>query len=134
MAKRLVDPPYLKFPFQIGPQGGEKVNKSGHIRGQIEQVLFTVPGERIFRPEFGAGVRALIFEPNASALWRVTRQRLIASLAEALKGEVDPKSLDVDVSGEGELLKIEISYTLATIGIRESHAFQLTERGTINGG
>ncbi len=35
-----------------------------HIREQIEQVLFTDPGERVFRPELGAGMRQLVFEPN----------------------------------------------------------------------
>ncbi len=48
-----------------------------HIREQIEQVLFTDPGDRVFRPEFGAGVRRLVFEPNShpymSLLWTVRR-------------------------------------------------------------
>ncbi len=126
MAKRLIDPPYLKFPFRIGDNGGTLANKARHIRGQIEQVLFTLPGERVFRPDFGAGVRALVFEPNTSALWQVTRQRLIASLAEALQGEVDPKSLEVEVSGDEAKLEIEISYTLATIGVRESQSFNIS--------
>lgn len=123
MAKRLTDPPYLKFPFRVGKQGGVLANKSEHIRGQIEQVLFTLPGERVFRPEFGAGVRALVFEPNGTALWQITQKRLIASLGEALRGEVDPKSLEVQVTGEDEKLYITISYTLATIGLTDSQSF-----------
>jgi len=95
------------------------------VRDQIEQVLFTQPGERVFRPQFGAGVRALIFEPNARALWEITKKRLIASLAEALQGEVDPKTLEVIVEGEEEELKIVIRYTLATIGFTEEQSFTL---------
>ncbi len=121
--QRLNDPPYLSFPFRIGENGAEISSRARHVRGQIEQVLFTNPNERVFRPEFGAGAKKLIFEPNASALWEVTRKRLMASLADALKGEVDPRTLEVDVRGEGEKLIVEIVYNLTTIGHTEEHRF-----------
>lgn len=126
MARRLVDPPYLAFPLRVASDGGETVDRSRHIRDQIEQVLFTLPGERVFRPEFGAGVRALVFEPNAQALWEITKKRLVASLADALRGEVDPKSLNVQVTGEAEKLFITIEYTLATIGHKEEQTFTVS--------
>lgn len=122
---QLNDSTYLTFPFSIGPGGARTSERKSHIREQIEQVLFTNPEERVFRPEFGAGVRSLIFEPNASALWEITRKRLLASLAETLQGEVDPKTLEVEVRGEGEKLLIAISYALATIGHTEQHEFMV---------
>jgi len=121
--QRLSDPPYLAFPFRIGADGARTSPRALHVREQIEQVLFTNPNERVFRPEFGAGVKKLIFEPNSSVLWEVTRKRLMASLAEALQGEVDPRTLEVNVRGEAEKLIIEIAYCLATIGKTEKHAF-----------
>ncbi len=114
--QRLTDPPYLAFPFRVSAGGAEISNRSDHVREQIEQVLYTDPGARVFRPDFGAGVRTLIFEPNDSTLWELTRQRLTASLAAALQGEVDPKTLRVEVEGQGEQLLVTISYTLATVG------------------
>ena len=125
MARRLVDPPYLAFPLRMEGAAPRLASRSEHIRGQIEQVLFTLPGERVFRPEFGAGVKALVFEPNDTPLWQITKRRLLASLADALQGEVDPKSLDVEVSGDGASLVISIAYTLAAIGHRESQVFSL---------
>ncbi|MDP2832110.1 MAG: GPW/gp25 family protein [Pseudomonadota bacterium] len=125
MARRLVDPPYLAFPFHMDGAAAALASRSQHIRGQIEQVLFTLPGERVFRPEFGAGVKALVFEPNDTPLWQITKRRLLASLADALQGEVDPKSLEVEVSGDGATLTIAIAYTLAAIGHRESQVFKL---------
>ena len=119
----LSDPPYLAFPFRIGDAGARTSSRASHVREQIEQVLFTNPNERVFRPEFGAGVKKLIFEPNASALWEVTRKRLMASLSEALRGEVDPRTLEVNVRGEEEKLIIEIDYNLTTIGQTEKHRF-----------
>jgi hypothetical protein len=130
MARQLVDPPYLAFPFRVGPRGPATASRAEHIRAQIEQVLYTLPGERVFRPDFGAGIRTLIFEPNASAMWQVTRNRLIAALGEALRGEVDPRSLEVEVQGAGEFLYITIAYTLATIGHQERHRFSIPAEGT----
>jgi phage baseplate assembly protein W len=123
MAQRLSDPPYLAFPLRIGSNGPEKAGRARHVRDQIEQVLFTLAGERVFRPEFGAGVQALLFEPNASVVWQVARKRLVASLAEALSGEVDPRSIEVEVSGENATLTITVSYALATLGVRENQTF-----------
>jgi hypothetical protein len=113
----------MSFPVRIGERGAATSDRNAHVREQIEQVLFTNPGERAFRPEFGVGIRALIFEPNNAVLWEITRKRLIASLSEALRGEVDPKSLEITVDGEEEKLLVVISYTLATIGHRERQEF-----------
>lgn len=125
MEHRLIDPPYLAFPLSVDARGPRLASRAEHIRGQIEQVLFTAPGERVFRPDFGAGVKALLFEPNDSALWALTQQRLTAALAETLRGEVDPKSISVGIHGEGATLHIAVSYVLAAINRRETQRFRL---------
>jgi hypothetical protein len=129
----LSDVLYLKFPFAIGDKGPETSGRSDHVREQIEQVLFTSPRERVFRPEFGVGVRRLVFEPNNKALRNATLKQLKASLTEALHGEVDPKTLDIEVVSEEEKLVIRISYVLAAINKRESHVFNLTAAGGASG-
>jgi len=133
MEHRLPTQNYMAFPFEIGPDGARASDRRAHIREQIEQVLLTVPGERVFRVEFGAGVRRLVFEPNTSALQATTGNRLRASLEEALRGEVDPKSLEISVESppdQPELLSITIRYRLATIG--EEEEFRI-EAGGGNG-
>jgi uncharacterized protein len=129
----LPSPRYLAFPFRIHAAGAATADRSQHVRQQIEQVLFTNPGERVFRAEFGAGARALVFEPNDSALATVTRKRLVSSLAEALQGEVDPRSLAVDVTSEQEQLHLVVSYTLATLGHSERHRILLGTGGGTGG-
>lgn len=117
-------PRFLSFPFRMTKNGGAQTDKASHIREQIEQVLFTSPGERVFRPEFGLGARQLVFEPNNTALWEVARNRLYASLADALKGEVDPKTLKVEVTAypdAPEKLLVSVSYTLAAIKKQQHH-------------
>jgi len=124
---------YLTFPFTVSTEGPKTSSRGEHVREQIEQVLFTSPKERVFRPEFGVGVRRLIFEPNNVALRSSTVKLLDASLAEALHGEVDPRTLKVEVSSEDEKLIIRISYILAFINRQESHTFTLGSAGGNNG-
>ena len=124
---------YLRFPFSVGVDGPMTSSRSEHIREQIEQVLFTDIKERVFRPEFGVGVRRLVFEPNNVALRNTTLKRLSASLAEALFGEVDPVTLERDVSHDDEKLNIHISYILAAINRQESHTFTFGSSGSIDG-
>ena len=47
--------------------------RGDHIRDLIEQVLFTSPGERVMRPDFGSGLLALVFEPNSTTLAATTQ-------------------------------------------------------------
>ena len=116
---------YLKFPFTVGRNGPQTSSRSAHVREQIEQVLYTSPKERVFRPEFGVGIRRLVFEPNNAVLWNITRKQLSASLSSALQGEVDPKTLEIKIDHEDNQLIIRISYMLAAINRKESQTFSV---------
>ncbi|MCG8486024.1 MAG: GPW/gp25 family protein, partial [Chromatiales bacterium] len=104
-------------------------DRPAHVRQQIEQVLFTQAGERIFRPEFGAGVHGLVFEPNTPDLAEMVKKRLFASLSQALAGQVDPATLAVELDMGNEQLTIRISYTLASMGVRETQDFTIGPGG-----
>jgi phage baseplate assembly protein W len=119
---------FLAFPFRITRAGGRQAARLDHIREQVEQVLFTSPGERVFRPEFGFAARAFVFEPNRAQIWEIARNRLMAALAEALAGEIDPKTLRVEVGADpeaGERLMVRIEYVVAALHKEESHLFAL---------
>src|SRR3546814_7875365 len=45
-------------PILVG--GAEKVEQS------LRLILFTTPGERVLRPEFGCGLRDLVFRPTTT--------------------------------------------------------------------
>lgn len=122
---RLNNRDYMRFPFRVGAEGAQTSSRHQHVREQIEQILFTNPGERWYRPDFGIGARALVFEPNSSPLWELVKKRLLATLAEALKGEVLPESLAVEVTGENEKLMILISYQMAALQHSEKLQFVL---------
>ena len=51
-----------------------------HVRDLIAQVLFTSPGERVNRPEFGCGLKQLVFAPASDALAAATEQLVHGAL------------------------------------------------------
>jgi phage baseplate assembly protein W len=133
MDHRLPTQNYMRFPFEIGRDGAATSDRARHVREQIEQVLLTIPGERVFRPGFGAGVRRLVFEPNDGALAAVTEKGLRSSLEEALRGEVDPKSLRIEAtrpSDQPDALEISIKYQLSAIGQADEVVIGSSDRGT----
>ena len=55
----------LRYPYQFDARGHTATaDEDAWIRGLIEQVLFTAPGERVMRPDFGCGLAQLVFAPN----------------------------------------------------------------------
>jgi phage baseplate assembly protein W len=59
----------INYPFQIDGRGRvAEASYDSHIRQMIEQVLFTEPGERVNRPDFGSGLKQLVFAPNSFEL------------------------------------------------------------------
>ncbi len=137
---RLPKASYLKFPFRVDASGTQTSGRSQHVREQIEQVLFTNQFERVFRPEFGAGIRQAIFEPNKPALWELLKKRLNSSLLEILQGEVDPRTLQIEIEGvdtltgmSTEKITVLIRYELAAIGQEEEHMIPVNIGGTNHG-
>lgn len=117
---------FMAYPFRMTEDGAAVSARSMHVYERLEQVLFTSPGERVFRPDFGFGARRHVFEPNSSQLWEAARSRLLGSLSDALAGDVDPKTLRVEVGADKdapETLLVRITYTLAALQKEESHTF-----------
>lgn len=118
---------YLAFPFALGPAGElAATDLDGAIRGRIEQLLFTSPGERVMRPTFGCGLRDLVFEPNNSVLAAATE----FTVAKALQAQLGRLVMvhAVHVAAEEASLRIEVVYTRTRDLQRERVAFQLLPR------
>jgi phage baseplate assembly protein W len=64
----------LDFPYYINGYGrSATTDLDNHIRDMIEQVLFTSPGERVNRPDFGSGLLQMVFAPNSPELAAATQ-------------------------------------------------------------
>ncbi|GAA4095425.1 MULTISPECIES: GPW/gp25 family protein [Actinomadura] len=113
------DPVTLAFPFATTPAGGIRAARSDDgIRGAILQILFTAPGERVERPDFGCGLFDLVFEPNdpilAAAMEFTVGQALTRWLGDRIV--VD----GVDIEPAGELVTVEIAWVRRADRARQS--------------
>ena len=97
------------FPFKIATDGDiASVTGDENIRAKIIQVLFTSPGERVNMPEFGCGLRDLLFDPNNAILAATTEFTVRKSLEHWLGNQILVEA--VDVKSEEEILLITIVY------------------------
>lgn len=113
----------LFVPFQIGELGTPRTaGRSQAVRQQIEQLLFTLPGERVNRPEFGCGVQRLVFSgasvETAIAAEYVIRVGLTRFLADVLGVDA------VRVRAQDVTLVIDILYTLKDTGEELAEMFR----------
>ena len=113
---------YLNFPYFIDGRGRTaETGRDRHVRQMIEQVLFTNPGERVNRPDFGCGLRRLVFMPNAQPLAAATQVLVKSALQQWLQNEILVEK--VDVTAVENTLTITVAYTNRDTGERQVDEF-----------
>lgn len=101
----------LDYPFHLSGQRRTAVtNQDDHIRDMIEQVLFTAPGERVNRPDFGCNLMQLVFAPNSDELATATQFLVQGALQQWLGDLIHLTS--VDVQNEESTLRITVNYVV----------------------
>jgi uncharacterized protein len=109
---------YFNFPFLIDKNGyTSTINREDHAEQLIEQVLFTIQGERVNRPTFGTGINQLVFAPNSEELATATQLLIQGSLEQWLSDIISVSS--VAVTSDDSRLTIVIEYY--TIMDRTNH-------------
>lgn len=92
-----------------------------YIRDLIEAVLFTAPGERVMRPDFGSGVAQLLFEPNSPELAGTVETLVQGALTQWL-GEIITLG-GVRVAAEESVLRVSVSYAPRSGGAPQVRTF-----------
>jgi phage baseplate assembly protein W len=101
----------IDYPFHIDNRGRTaSTDTDDHIRDLIEQVLFTSPGERVNRPDFGCGVMQLVFAPNSEELATATQFTIQGALQQWLGDVIQVE--DVRVESDESTLRITIKYII----------------------
>jgi uncharacterized protein len=101
----------VKFPLQFDNRGRTaETSYDDHIRDMIEQILFTSPGERVNRPDFGSGLLQLVFQPNSVEL-ATTAQFLAQSSLQQWLGELIDVNA-VEVESYDSTLQVTVRYTI----------------------
>ncbi|HEX8615999.1 MAG TPA: GPW/gp25 family protein [Thermoanaerobaculia bacterium] len=113
---------YFDHPFDIDARGRVAVTPpDDHVRDLIWQVLFTAPGERVNRPDFGCGLQTLVFAPNSSALAAATQFTVQGALQRWLADRIVVER--VRIHSDNEVLTVEVSYIRRDTGQRQSDVF-----------
>jgi phage baseplate assembly protein W len=104
------------FPFRIDAVSGQAAQSpyATHVDEMIRQVLLTTPGERADLPEFGCGLRQLLFAPNSDALQATTQLTVQKSLNRWLGTQITLVNVAVTPGPGGDYsqLLVQIEYVL----------------------
>lgn len=103
---------HVGWPPRLDGRGRTaEVSADRYLRDLVEAVLFTRPGERVNRPDFGSGVAAAVFEggggPAATALQALVHGALQHWLGELLRVE------EVTVTAVEAMLRVTVVYSPA---------------------
>jgi uncharacterized protein len=107
------------YPLRIdgGSQQAAQAPYAAHVEQMIEQILLTAPGERVDLPQFGCGLRRLVFAPLTSSLRASLQIQVTQALGRWLAGIIQVSSIDVETSATNAALEpgtvqLTVAYTL----------------------
>jgi phage baseplate assembly protein W len=105
------------FPFRIDPSSGQAAQAAyaTHVDQMIRQVLLTAPGERVDLPDFGCGLRRLLFAPHSDAVDATTQIVVRQALDRWLGDQIEVRGVKVATAaetGDEARLELEIDYVL----------------------
>lgn len=113
---------HLDHPFHFDGRGRTAVTgNDDHVRDLIFQVLFTRPGERVNRPDFGCGIDQLVFAPASDALATSTQFLVQGALERWLADAIQVHRVEV-AAGDARVT-VEVVYTRLDTGRRQTETF-----------
>ena len=117
------------FPFRIdaASRQAQRTSYERHVEQMVLQVLLTSPGERADLPEFGCGLRAMVFAPSSAALTSTTQLIVQQALARWLSDHIAVTRIDVTTpDGRTEQLDVRVEYILVATRATNTVDVQVT--------
>jgi uncharacterized protein len=112
----------IAFPLRFDGRGRTaEADEDRHVRDLVEQVLFTSPGERVNRPDFGSGALQLAFAPAGDALAAAARSAVHGALQRWLAEQVLVE--DVAATADEATLTLTVRYLVRRNGQHRSAEF-----------
>lgn len=113
---------HIDYPFHLDARGRTaEADHDDHVRDLIEQVLFTAPGERVNRPDFGSGLMQLVFGPSGDEVATATQFLAQGALQQWLGDLIRVE--DVQVESEEATLRVAVQYTTLQDQQRQTATF-----------
>jgi len=107
---------HLAFPFRIGTDGRTATPAAleDHVKGEVVQLLLTSPGERLFLPSFGGGLRRLVFERNDDVSAGIAKALISRNLSRWLGHRISVE--DLVVNAVESRLNVDLRYRVIATG------------------
>ncbi|WP_243073653.1 GPW/gp25 family protein [Microbacterium sp. SS28] len=113
----------LDYPWSVDGTGRTSTTgRDEHVRDLIEQVLLTSPGERVMRPDFGAGLLAQVFAPGGPEVAAASQFLVQAALERELADVIALES--VDVEARDAAVVATVAYVVRATGAHEVQTFR----------
>jgi phage baseplate assembly protein W len=102
----------VAYPFRVSGSGRTASQDSydDHIRDMIEQVLFTSPGERVNRPDFGSGLMSFVFAAGNDETLAAAQFLVQGALQQWLGDLIEVEA--VEVTGQEARLQVTVGYRI----------------------
>jgi phage baseplate assembly protein W len=107
----------LRYPISVDQARGrlsQEQTFNDHITQLVMQVLMTAPGERINRPDFGCGVKRLVFAPGGEVAATLAQTTVYQALTKWLSNAITVT--EVTARAVDSILQIRIGYVVKTNG------------------
>lgn len=105
----------IDYPLHFNGRGATaSVDDPDHIRDMVEQLLFTHPGERVNRPDFGSGLLQLVFAPNSPELAATVQFTVQAAVQRWLGDLIEVQDLQVEATDS--TLSVDLKYLIRRTG------------------
>jgi phage baseplate assembly protein W len=112
----------IDFPFNFDGRGRTAAtDNNDHIRDMIEELLFTSPGERVNRSDFGSGLLQMVFAPNSTELAAALQFTTQAALQRYLGDLIDLQQLTV--TAQDATLSVMVNYIVRTTQQAQTETF-----------
>lgn len=113
----------IDFPFHFDGRGRTATTgDNDHICDMVEQFLFTNPGERVNRPDFGSGLLHMVFEPNSPELAATLQLTIQSGLQQWLGDLIEVQ--DLEVTSKDSTLRVSIQYLVRRTGEVQTGTFE----------
>ncbi len=112
------------FPPGIGPGGQVAYSVAAeNIRQSIRVILLTEPRERLMLPEFGAGLKRFLFQPNSASTHRLIAETITRALGR-WERRIKVQSVDVAPDPDDEKAALAV-IRYQVIATRAQESFQM---------
>ena len=113
---------HIDYPFHFDNAGrSASTDDADHVRDMIAQLLFSRPGERVNRPDFGSGLMHSVFAPNSPEIATALEFTTRAALHRYLGDVIEVRTLSV--VADDAALRVDLQYMLRSSGELRSDGF-----------